>query len=122
MQNIAAQNQSKLQRQTSLEYLTSVEVEWQQKETILELRQEMKMWQECNIPIEVFSMYEREGHRVVFTPSQYSDLQPIEFIWAQVNGNGGQKYCTETNLEEVKQLIDNKFEALQTGCRHVMVG
>ena len=55
---------------------------------------------------------EESGHRVLFTPSYFSDLQLMELVWAFVEGNMGQKYSTTTNSTDVKDCIDLEFEYL----------
>ncbi len=52
---------------------------------------------QANILPVIITMAQDEGHEVVFTPPYYSDLQPIEAIWAVVKEEVGcqYKYCTK---------------------------
>lgn len=52
------------------------------------------------------------GHRLVFTPPYYSDLQPIETIWAVVKRKVAAEYTTETTIEEVLERLDRALLGL----------
>ena len=62
----------------------------------------------------VEQMAEEKGHKVLFTPAYYSNLQPIEYIWAFVKGNVGRQYSINTSLQEVYEQLENEFAKLST--------
>ncbi|ETV96726.1 hypothetical protein H310_10043 [Aphanomyces invadans] len=49
----------------------------------------------------VVDMARKRGHTVVFTPSHHSALQPIELLWAIVEGEVGRRYDIETKFADV---------------------
>jgi transposase len=61
---------------------------------------------------ECVQLAENQSHRVVFTAPCYSDLQPIELVWALVKGNVGRQYSVNTTLDLVLQRLDKEFEDL----------
>lgn len=71
---------------------------------------------------EVVQAAEAAGHRVIFTPPHYSDLQPIELVWALIKGNVGRQYSEGTKLSDVKSRLDREFAQLQTPQGSLQVG
>ncbi|EEY67691.1 uncharacterized protein PITG_17912 [Phytophthora infestans T30-4] len=73
------------------------------------------MWEKLLRHIELFvdpeivSMAKTKGHDVIFTPPYYSDLQPIEFVWASVKGQVGRQYTATTTFQQVRQRLDVVF-------------
>jgi hypothetical protein len=49
---------------------------------------------------------------VLFTPPRYSELQPIETVWAIVKGRVGRQYTTATTLADVEDRLRAEFAAL----------
>ena len=69
-------------------------------------------------------MAEARGHRVLSLPPYYSELNPIELIWAQLKGNIATKN-TSYNLKVVRELLNEAFAAVNVErcrgcCRHVV--
>ena len=56
---------------------------------------------ERNVVPVVAKMANEAGHEVLYSPPHYSDLQPIETIWAIVKGDVGGQYKTEITFKEV---------------------
>lgn len=65
-----------------------------------------------NVPFEVVKLAEEQGHIVLFTPPCYSDLQPIELVWAFIKGRIGRMYSLSTTLSDVKNRLDAEFQSL----------
>lgn len=63
--------------------------------------------------MEIKQLAEAEWHSILFTPP-YSDLQPIEMVWAKVKGNVEQKYKKGINLAEARQNLELEFTQLLT--------
>lgn len=76
------------------------------------------LWDRLREPIKahakaiIVSMAEEAGHEVMFSPPHYSDLQPIEIVWANVKGAVGRAYTAETTFAEVRCRLESAFEAL----------
>ncbi|RHY40153.1 hypothetical protein DYB38_009574 [Aphanomyces astaci] len=51
-------------------------------------------------------MAEAAGHEVYFSLPHYSNLQPIEVVWAIIKGNVGRQYQDDTTFQEVGQRLD----------------
>jgi len=52
------------------------------------------------------------GHDVLYTAPGYSELQPIEMIWAKVKGDVGRQYSTTTSFQDVRERLDAAFASL----------
>ena len=74
----------------------------------------MKEWMEKNVNAEIVQLAEAAEYQVVFILPHYSDLQPIELVWALIKGNVGRKYSEGITLREVKERLDEEFERLKT--------
>ncbi|ETV91531.1 hypothetical protein H310_13913 [Aphanomyces invadans] len=71
---------------------------------------------EEHIPPVVVEMARTRGHHVVFSAPGFSDLQPIEMVWANVKGTVGRAYtstCT-TTFAGVRDRLDRVFYELDT--------
>ena len=65
-----------------------------------------------DIKPEIVAMAESQGHTVLFTPPRYSELQPIETVWAIVKGRVGRQYTTATTLADVEARLKAEFAVL----------
>ena len=54
------------------------------------------------------------GHEVLYLPPHYSDLQPIETVWAILKGDVGRQYKTETTFKDVLVRLKTVFKNLQS--------
>ena len=52
------------------------------------------------------------GHEILYSPPHYSDLEPIETVWAIVKGEVGRLYDNETTMKDVNQRLQAAFENL----------
>lgn len=59
----------------------------------------------------IVTMARARGHEVLFSPPHYSDLQPIELVWANVKGTVGRQYTTKTTFLQVKERLKQAFDA-----------
>jgi transposase len=66
-----------------------------------------------NVEIVVCKMARDAGHEVLFSPPHYSDLQPIELIWAVVKGELGRQYSTDTTFKDVLDRLNKSFNSLK---------
>ena len=57
-------------------------------------------------------MAERAGHTVMFTPPRYSDLQPIELVWAIMKQGIGQQHTHATTFEEVRKRLEESWKII----------
>ena len=60
----------------------------------------------------VCSVAKQEGHEVAYSPPRYSDLQPIETVWAIVKGEVGRQCAIHTTFKEVLQRLQTAFHNL----------
>ena len=93
-------------------WLQSVDVECDERDTMVILKAKAKKYiTECCV-YECVQLAEAQGHTVVFTPPYYSDLQPIELVWARIKGNVGRQYSIHTTLSMVLERLDREFDIL----------
>lgn len=81
----------------------------------------MRRWINSHVKAEVVQLAEAAGHTVLFTPPHYSDLQPIELVWAHIKGNVGRQYSKGTTLAQVKSRLDGEFERLNSEEGNVVI-
>ena len=62
----------------------------------------------------VQEIIEAAGHQLIFTPPHFSDLQPIEMVWACVKGEVGRAYDKDTTFKMVKGRLKEAFENLSS--------
>eukprot|EP00750_Incisomonas_marina_P017982 INCI2669.3.p1 GENE.INCI2669.3~~INCI2669.3.p1 ORF type:complete len:325 (-),score=77.13 INCI2669.3:365-1339(-) len=62
----------------------------------------------------VVEMAAHKGHEVLFAPPHYSDLQPIERLWAIVEGDVGRQDILSTTFVQGRQCLVRAFEKLQS--------
>ncbi|KAF0728736.1 hypothetical protein Ae201684P_009344 [Aphanomyces euteiches] len=67
-----------------------------------------------NVDPEVVTLTRSRGYEYVYTPPYHSDLQPIEYVWAQVKGEVGRQYSTGTTMDDVRSRLDAAFNGLQS--------
>lgn len=67
-----------------------------------------------NIKPEISYIAEDHGHKIIWTPPYYCELQPIELVWAEVKGQVGRLYSNETTLEDVKARLLDQFKRLES--------
>lgn len=67
---------------------------------------------ECHIDPVICTMAKEEGHEVLFSPPHYSDLQPIELVWAIVKGEVGRQYSTDINFTILLERLQAAFTHL----------
>jgi transposase len=60
----------------------------------------------------IVTMAERAGHTVMFTPPRYSDLQPIELVWAIMKQGIGQQHTHATTFEEVRKRLEESWKII----------
>ena len=51
-------------------------------------------------------------HEVLYTPPHYSDLQPIEMVWAHIKGRIARRYQKGTTLKDVEARLNSEFATL----------
>ena len=67
----------------------------------IELKQLVKKYWANHKKLEIICLAEAAGHKVLFTPQYYSDLQPIKLAWAYMKGKVGRQYNISTTLQIV---------------------
>lgn len=70
---------------------------------------------EKHVDYDIVAMAKARGHQVLFTPPHYSDLQPIETVWAIVKSEVGRQYTNKTTFPEVKARLETAFKKLSSG-------
>ena len=62
----------------------------------------------------VEKMAKDAGHEILYSPPHYSDLEPIETVWAIVKGKVGKLYNNKTTMKDVNQRLQAAFKNLST--------
>ncbi|RHY40970.1 hypothetical protein DYB38_010797 [Aphanomyces astaci] len=54
------------------------------------------------------------GHHVVYSAPGFSELQPIEMVWANVKGTVGRQYTSTTTFQDVRDRLERAFIELDS--------
>ncbi len=63
-------------------------------------------------------MAQARGHDVIYTAPKFSELQPIEMVWANVKGVVGRAYTTKTSFRDVYDRLNDAFYNLDSETIH----
>ena len=66
-----------------------------------------------SLPLEVEKLAKDKGHEVLWSPPHYSDLQPIERVWAVIQNAVGKAYTKDTKFADVKRRLVEQIEKLK---------
>ena len=89
-------------------------IEHDESMTALEIEMRLKRKRSQHITSEYIQISGIPGHKILFTPSYFSYLEPIELLWARMKGNIGRNYSLETTLRKVSEKLKIEFEKLNT--------
>ncbi|RHY16035.1 hypothetical protein DYB25_013836, partial [Aphanomyces astaci] len=62
----------------------------------------------------VVTMAQARGHHVVYAAPGFSELQPIEIVWANVKGTVGRAYTSTTTFQDVLDRLERAFFELDS--------
>ncbi|RHY12822.1 hypothetical protein DYB30_006274 [Aphanomyces astaci] len=62
----------------------------------------------------VCEMAKARGHHVVYSAPGFSELQPIEMVWANVKGTVGRQYTSTTTFQDVRDRLERAFIELDS--------
>ncbi|RQM30255.1 hypothetical protein B5M09_012612 [Aphanomyces astaci] len=74
----------------------------------------LKKYVEDNVQPVVVSMAEARGHHVMYAAPGFSELQPIELVWANVKGTVGRAYTSTTTFKDVLHRLESAFYELDS--------
>ncbi|ETV69555.1 hypothetical protein H257_14791 [Aphanomyces astaci] len=74
----------------------------------------LKKYVEDNVQPVVVSMAEARGHHVMYAAPGFSELQPIELVWANVKGTVGRAYTSTTTFKDVLHRLESAFHELDS--------
>lgn len=114
----SAPNPTRMRKADILSKLVELKLPFETPIQVLEARGILQHWVNQNVEFEVVQLARDLGHEVLFTPPRYSDLQPIELVWAHIKGAVGRQYTAGTKLADVKARLDVEFAKLEQpqGC------
>ncbi|RHY23918.1 hypothetical protein DYB32_009028 [Aphanomyces invadans] len=67
-----------------------------------------------HVPPVVVALAQSRGHHVVYAAPGFSDLQPIEMVWANVKRTVGRAYTSKTTFQDVYERLERAFFELDT--------
>ncbi len=94
-------NANKSKKAELLNELTRVGLEYDTSITVTEARVTLRNWQNENFLSEIVQLAAAQGHKVLFTPPHFNDLQPIELVWARIKGAVARIYTKKTTLNDI---------------------
>lgn len=103
---------SKMKKNECKDYLQQKNVPFVPTMSAVELKGLVRKYINDAEKPQIIRLAEAAGHEVLFTPPNYSDLQPIELAWAYIKGNVGRQYSNETTLKMVHDRLMLEFTRL----------
>ena len=107
-------NVSKLKRSDVIRELNNNGISFDASETVVELKKKLRNWIQDNVEPAIVQIARSHGHEVIYTPPHFSDLQPIEMVWARVKSAASRGYSKEISLQDVRTRLDQQFLSLNT--------
>lgn len=77
-----------------------------------DLKARVRDYIKANEKMMITKVCEEKGHKVLFTPPRYSDLQPIELVWANIKYNIGRNYSRGTTMKVIEKRLENEFKKI----------
>ena len=105
---------SKLKLNQVIQGLLNHGIEFDNRETVLELKEKLRDFINQNIEAAVNQAAKEHGHKELFTPPYFSDLQPIELVWDHVKSAIARAYTKTTTLQEVTERLDEQFDMMHS--------
>jgi len=102
-----------MKKQECIDHLQSKNVAHDPNMSAVELKATVRRHIGKNAKIEVVQIAEEAGHKVCFAPPRHSDFQPVELMWARIQGNVGCQHSNESTLQLVHQRPMAEFKALE---------
>ena len=62
--------------------LRELGIDFDKSSKIPEMAQKLREWVGNNLPLEIERLESEHGHRILWSPPCFSDLNPIELVWA----------------------------------------
>ena len=100
---------SKLKEAEVLLELTKTNIYIYLNLSAIDTKKQLRNWINKKIDPAIVLEARRYVNEVLFTPAYYSDLQPIELIWARIKGSVARSHSKSTTLQEVGEKLDKKF-------------
>ena len=88
-----------------MKIFTELEVMYDGSITATEGEVLLRKWQKENIDPKIVQLAAESGHTVVSTPPHFSDLQPIELLWARIKGRIAKSYSTKASSNNVWERL-----------------
>ena len=107
---VGTPNAAKLRKFEVLTWLKIYGIQHEEKIIAIEAKMLLRMFVDDNIKAAIVQKSEEAGHKVIFTPHEYSDLQSIELVRNRFKGNIGRQYTNSTKMSEVKERLNYQFE------------
>ena len=106
-------NATKMKKKDILSELERVQVEYDPSITSIEEKVLLREWQSKNIETRIDQWTKKKGHSVLFTSPHYSDLEPIEMVWAEVKSKIAKYNSRRTTVNDVGERLYNKLKRLK---------
>ena len=110
----SAPNASKMKKAQVLYELSLRGISYDTSTSAVEAKILLRKWVNDNIEPAIVEAATKFGHQIVFTPPHFSDLQPIELLWARIKGAVGRQYNKYTTLRDVSERLNTQFQVLDT--------
>jgi hypothetical protein len=99
---------SQMKKAALQEWLTHRGIRWEEQWLRARLMEEVDPYRDKKPMVEVFA--EEKGQKLLFLPVHHPELNPIEFIWANVKNYCGTVFSNSTRFKEQRQHLEESFK------------
>ena len=105
---------SRMRKSEVINELRKLNIPHDESVTAIEAKVLLRDWIGNNVEPAVVLMARDRGHEVLFTPPHFSDLQPIELVWASIKGNVASSYDKYSTFQDVHNRLLSQFDHLRS--------
>lgn len=111
-------NPNKMRKHELLAELETQGVHHNRNITAVEAKVLLREWQHEHVKLEIIEVAEEQDHSVPY----YSDLKPIELVWARVKAAVAKEYSRRTIFRDVGTHLQKQFDEICGGNGSQIVG
>ena len=112
----------KMRKKDTFEKLNEYGISHDSNCTRPELANVLRILIDEHLRLEIEQLAHESGHEILWSPPCFSDLNPIDFLWAFMKKRIAVQYSKDTSLADVEQRLKTEFRHLYTDSGSKFIG